>query len=398
MPFAAFPLVYRPSIPGRIVMLLLGLPLTALGVLMPFTLRGPISSFAVLLVIFILMALMGIFLVGQALVSKVILDKDTLALVSILGTRRIERRLIIGYRRSKNGLTFHTDAKSERGFQVPATYKYDETFNNWVNSLRNLQVDDDKIAADQVDKDDRYGPTVEDRRRKLAQLRRITAVSSFVGMGAFLWPMLYPHPVWLAIGFPIALPGVALLVVALSGGLITFYELDRVEAKKKAMLLGMVTAPGFGLALLLSSPSNGLPQWPHEFRPVIIAGVIGGAVLTYLMFAVSRPAKSNALLWVVTAPFMMLHVAASTAMLNGLADTAVPETHRFIVQAKHRTNGKNATFWLETVPASPGSGGAHMTLQVSSTLYFKEDVNGMVCQRLRPGAFHLAWQSVDDCN
>jgi hypothetical protein len=45
-----------------------------------------------------------------------------------------------------------------------------------------------------------------------------------------------------------------------------------------------------------------------------------------------------------------------------------------------------------------GSGGAHATLQVSSSLYFKEDVNGMVCQRLHPGAFHLAWQSVDDCN
>jgi len=137
-----------------------------------------------LFIVFALMALMGAFLVSQAMVSKVILDRDTVSLASIFGTKSIERRKISGYRRNKNGL----------------------------------------------------------------------------------------------------------------------------------------------------------PQWPDEFHSLIIAGVAGGAVLTYLMFAVSKSAKSNAWVWLITALFMMLHVAASMAMLDGLTETAsTPRAvQRLLPCATHR--------------------------------------------------------------
>jgi hypothetical protein len=394
---AVFPLVYRPTWVGRIVLLLVGLPLVALGVLMPFTLQTQAATVG-LYVIFIVMALVGIFFAGQALFSKVILDRDALSVASIFGTRRVDRRQVIGYRRSEGGLTFYTDAEAVRGFLVPASYTYDETFNKWVDSLRSVPINHNKAAVVQVDTDDRYGPTVEHRRRKLVQLRRITIGSTCVGVGAAMWAVAYPHPVWLAIGLPIALPCVALFIVVSSGGLITFHEFDKVEAQKKGLLAGMVTGPGFGLALVLSTPVYGLPQWPEAFQPVLLAGVIGGAVLTFLMFLTSKSIKSSVSAWLVMAGFMTLHVAASTAMLNGLADSAAPDTHRFVVQGKHHTNGRGATYWLETTPASPGNGVAHMSLEVSPVLYFKAQVDSTVCQRVHPGAFHWAWLSVDDCN
>ena len=393
---ATFPLVYRPTLAGRIALFLLGLPLTAMG-LLPFLIKETKSPSVSLFVILIVTALMGVFLIGQALVSKIIFDRETLSLVNIFSTKNIERRKISGYRRNKHTLVFYTGESGGRGFTVPTSYKYDETFNGWLSGLRNLNEEDEKSAAAQVDSDDRYGPTLEDRRRKLTQLRRITVGSSFVGFGSVLWAMLYPHPVWLAIGFPIVLPGIALLVVASSNGLITFYELDKVEAKKKGLLMGLLTAPTMALALTLTRPSNGMAQWPDEFGTLVVAGVIGGVVLTYLMSAVSKPAKSNAWVWVGTAPYMMLHVAASMAMLNGLTDTATPQTKRFIVQGKHHTTGKGATYWLETAPESSADDITHAALKVSPALYFKEQVNDTVCQRVHPGSFHLTWTSIDDC-
>lgn len=393
----AYPIVYRPSMATRAVLGLLTLLLLVPILLVLRTGIETVNVGAGMIMLFLL--LMFVVLVINTLASKIVFHRDRIERVNLLGSKSIAIRDILGYRRGNKGLIVLCSTASEgKGFQIPGAYAYDETFKAWLNGLRNLDDEDAKAAELQIEKDERYGVTPEDRRQKVAWLRRVSMLSALGMMAVMIWAIVYPRPGWLAAGLPIVLPWVAIAAVASSRGMLCFFELDKVEAKKKGNLSTVITMPALTMYFMLTMPGNGLPQLPQEWKVLIVPAVVGGLLISMLMLTVSKPVKSSAAVWLLTMPCMVLYSGETLAMMNGLLDIANPKFYHLVVQRKHNTTGKGATYWFETIGRSDEHYDGPTSLQVSPRLYRRERVNDTVCVSVHPGAFHWRWHSVESCN
>lgn len=102
---------------------------------------------------------------------------------------------------------------------LPTYALQDPRLRAWVDTLSDPGRDAFERARARIEADERLGPDVETRRRRLKRLRIVARSLGILGFAAGVWGWMYPDPYALLMAILIAVPLLAVGLAVASGGL-----------------------------------------------------------------------------------------------------------------------------------------------------------------------------------
>jgi hypothetical protein len=395
---SAYPRTYALSVAGKWMVSVLGSVLVLLSLsgaiffLPADESRNPAGA-AVLFVLCGAFALLGIYLLAVAVFYRVILQADTIQVFEIYRRRYLQRGEIEGRGHFSYGQgTSAWVLVPKPGFggkvKLSAFLKTDKDFRAWILSLPDLDLGK-KRAVER----ERTQAIASLKQRGFSELtiqrlRRIAGGLNLVVYGLGLASFLMRDPAHVLTWAMVALPWVAILLVAV------FEPYFRFGGPRNSPLpdLSLVLIIPGAFLTLHALQSIAPVGWE---RPLILT-VFGSAILVGVAFWCDPWLKQHRGTAVLLLTVCCAYGYGAGVEINALLDQSTPQTYRVIVSAKYEDRGKSTTYHLKLAPWGPNVGGQNLMVPYSQ--YAAVKPGDTVCMSLRSGALRVTWSELGRCD
>lgn len=387
-----YPRTYGISGGWKFFLLLFGLGLLGGGLFMVWKYCDDTSAkdaiaFAILGPLF---ALGGFYVIADTMLSKVVIYADAIELHDLWPMRRLERADIKGRKLQQGGeagstLVFVPNDAAKKKMKLPMIVRKDAEMEQWINTLPDLDAQDQAESLKEVMQDLGDSGTPEERLASLAaakkqakSLKVTTGIACAVG---YFLPGYIPIAVLLAI-----LPWWALALAARSPGL---YTLNDHKNDARAGVGIAFIMPGFILMLGMLMNYHLL-----DWTPVHAAAIAVALFMAFLASLVDKQLIRKKSIFLV-GPLMAAYGYGVLVTGNALADRSDPEKFETHVISKHYTSGKGAhpEVKIDSWGGHPGD-----EVPVNSLVYNTVNSGSLVCVYLHKGALGVPWYYVDLCH
>ncbi len=387
---ARYPRTYKPWLPLRIVVGLLGV-LVILGSTAKLATglvehSGPVSLQEASSALSALVGGAAAFIVTASLLrARVRLMATSLELRTLWTTRHVQRddildaelfgdRRIGGFRVNARTLAQTLSSSMPLGA--------DDAFRAWfaglpasasIESARNLQA----IAADP-----RLGATPDARLAAAASARRAVRPISWVVVGLLAWTAFYPHP---RMPLLVALAACPWLLAALCWRSNGLFSLAAHKNSGRGELIG---------AYLLAIVALGLRAMADvtlaRGSTVVLWSLVATGSMAALLFAACLDLRRSTFAGKLGHLTLLLAYACSALVLaNREFDAAPGAAQAVTVVARHITGSRTATRYLKLAPTPPDM--ASPEIEVSSDFYSRTQVGDRLCLVEHEGALGWHW-------
>ncbi len=389
----AYPRSYRMSAGWTVFMLLFGVAAVAGGAygawyfFQPGSARDPLSGL-VLAGVCALFLVFGLYVILWVLKGRVVLYPDRIEVYEALTRRTLSRDQILGRRsqqgRKSPGTIILVPREGLRNIKLALVYKMDEPFRRWIFSLPDLDAQDLKASREELLGPP--GPARAERKRALAQARRVAGIFMFAGFAAFVWGFTYPRPYSLVIAVLALMPWLAIFITARSHGMFRLNDEKNVAHPNVAMVFIM---PGFALAI------RAMDFHLLEWKPALALSVAAGAALWMAAAAADPRLRRKPAIPLITFLFCMAYGYGLSTEANALLDRSSATVYRTVVLRKRVSTGRSTHYRLTL--AAWGQQQTSSELSVPRSFYYSVLTGGPVCVMARPGALHVPWYVVSEC-
>lgn len=353
----------------------------------------------------LLIVLLIMFLINWAIWSyRIVLEQHQIAQHSVFAKRFLLRNDISGYRRhviqnrvgSKISVELLPQTGSSKPWLIPDRIAKDVTFRAWLDGIPNADSEAEQTMRLSIEQDTRLGSTPEERLAQVARQLRLGRIAGYGYLAAAIVVGIYPHPTALVFLIPALGPWLAILLLQLRGQDVTILESGSAIAMRKVNLMPLLSTPIFSYALYFRIHPGDLPGLPLHILPLVTLALAGGALLTTLIWLVSRkPPLTQATLATVFVA-LSLNSGGLAALSNGLFDTATAQDYRLQVIRQYQTHGRGASNHLVVSSADSGYNGSR-DFTVPYDLYRDTPAGQFICASIHPGALLMPWESVMPC-
>jgi len=336
-----------------------------------------------------LFLLLGIYLIGAVLTSRLILGPDFIEVKDFLSSKLLHRSDVAGFRilptQYISTLVFQPRAAERKKLKIPLYFRTDRAFGQWFIDIPNLDHEDlGQSMAELETVVARDSPGIDATEERIAGAYRTVKALNWVTGVATVWAWFYPNPYPLAMLAAGVLPLVAIVLLARSRGL---YQIEGRRNDARPSLAFAFIFPGCALAYRAIQDLHFL-----EWKPLILATVALAAILTVFL-AQSDPHFHNRGVAAISIFFLgSMYCYGAIAHFDVLADRSSPATYQTQVLGKRADNGRTTTYYLQVAPWGPRHHSDE--IEVPRALYAAITPGQPVFIRLYSGALRLPWFSV----
>jgi len=338
------------------------------------------------------LALVFLWLIVFELAYKVTLTENAIV-ASLCGWQRVLARAEIAGRREGRGyrgrrllMIVPTDSQA-KPIKLQPHLATDAAFEAWIAGLRDLDAEDFKASEARILAERSYGATPQERLARLMAARTLAKGLNAVALIVAAWCLVAPWPYLAAIGAAAVLPLLALIIVAVSDGLVRFTR-STTEAYAAVTL-----APVYGAAVLIWHV-----YWDFQLIDLSVAVRVGGVIgLILLALAVAEDRG-------LTRHMLRLGIAAIVAVAYGvsvvtLANVQLDHSPGRNFQSRiidSNVGHGNGTYLVKLAPW--GSRQSAAEVSVPETVFRRLAMPGsFACISVYDGALGIRWFSVDAC-
>jgi hypothetical protein len=390
----AYPRTYGFSVASKWTVSVLGMVLvsTSLAGAIFFSHEGRTPS-VVLFAVCGVFAVLGIYLLAAAGLYRVILEADSIQVFEIYRRRQLARRDIEGRSHNWNrqgppAWTLVPKPGAGGKIKLSTFLKTDKEFLTWIRSLADLDLGR-KRAVER----ERTQAIASLKQRGFSELtiqrlRRMASGLNFAVYGLGLASFLMRDPDHVLTWAMIALPWVAILLVAKFA---PYYRFGGPRNSPLPDLSLVLIIPG--LFLMLHS-LQGIA--PIGWQGPLLLTMSGSAILAGLAFCCDPWLKKHRGTTVLLLILCSGYGYGAGMQLNALLDRSTLETYRVIVVSKYVSHGRSTSYHLKLAPWGPNVGGQN--LMVSYSQYAEVRPGNTVCMLLQSGALGVAWSELGRCD
>jgi hypothetical protein len=393
----AYPRTYGLSVASKWMVCALGLVMACLSLaggvffLHPDSGRAPVGS-VILLALCGGFTLMGVYLLVVAVFYRVILQADSIQVFEIYRRRYLARGEIEGrghfaYGHGMSAWTLVPKPGFGGKIKLSSLLKTDKAFFAWIHSLPDLDLgkkqaaEQEKTKAIAALKERGFSQLI------IQRLRRVASGLNFVVYGLGLAGFFFRDPDHVLTWAMIALPWVAILLVA---HFAPFYRFGGPRNSPLPDLSLMLIIPGLFLTLRALQRIA-----PIGWEGLSWLTAFGSAILVGLAFWCDPWLKKHRGTTVLLLFLCCSYGYGAGMQVNALLDRSMPQTYRVIVTAKHVSHGKSSSYHLTLAPWGPEVSG--QDLMVAYSQYAAVKPGDAVCMLLRRGALGVAWSELGQC-
>lgn len=391
-----FPRTYQSSLGYRLGFISLGLVFSAaslLGVWFFATGRGAMAPGGAIFLTLLCLCffLLGAYAVLAMLKSKLILTADAIELHETFATKQLLRSQIAGWRvlptQYVSTLVFVPRDPHAKKIKFPLTFKLDEQFESWLETITNLDVQDQTESLTQMQAQLDPSLTEEQREVSLFNAYRFAKYLTWASGVAAVWGWFYPRPYLPVILILAALPPIAIYLGLRTKGV---YQFDGQRNDARPSLAVPVIVPGLILALRAIYDLSFL-RWQQLLSPIFLVTIVMTALI-----AAADP-KTGKQRWSYLAVLFIAagYAGGATAMADSLLDHSTPQVFQAEVLHKRISSGRSTTWYLQLAPWGPQDHPDEVS--VHSSLYNSVQPGQTVCIYLYPGALKIPWFQVARC-
>ena len=336
--------------------------------------------------------LLGAYLVLAMLKSKLILTADAIELRDTFATKHLLRSQIAGWRvlptQYVSTLVFLPRDPHAKKIKFPLTFKLDEQFESWLETITNLDVQDQTESLTQMQAQLDPSLTEEQREVTLFNAYRFAKYLTWASYVAAILGWFYPRPYSLVILVLAAIPPTAIYLGLSAKGV---YQFDGKRNDARPSLAVPVIMPGMILALRALYDLSFL-RWQQLLPPIFLVTL----VLTSLI--ASADPKTGKQRWAYLATLLIAvgYAGGVTAMADSLLDHSTPQILQAQVLHKRISTGRHTTWYLELAPWGPQDHPDEVS--VHRSLYNSVQPGQTVCIYLYPGTLKIPWFQVAHCS
>jgi hypothetical protein len=333
---------------------------------------------------------LGVFMLAQALRSRVVIDGTRIEVRTGFRERGADRSEIEGFRTisTRNGSYTQLRLKQGQGtISVPNSFDIDDSYRAWFEQITNLDNRDREQILREISEQADLGSTPEERLQALPTAKTwsifLTIVTGAAAAAAAFGPPALQPP---AAAFLVIVPIIAIWLLTRSPLL---YAVYRQKADPRAEL---------SFALMLSAFGLLIPNLGRHF--VDLEALLWVAIPVALIYLVAlylatrrsdaRPGTFIALIF-----FVGLYSFGLSAGADTLTDRGSPTIFRTVITGKHVSHGRSTSYYLELAPWGPVE--TTERVSVSSRLYGTNEIGDQVCIDLHPGSLRIPWFQVMNC-
>ena len=328
----------------------------------------------------------------DTLTSTLTLQSDRLQIQELWRVRSIRRediqtRQVLRPPNSPAVLVLQLKPPAARRIKLPILWQTDGAWESWFSKIPDVDAEAAKSFEAAVSADPELGATPEDRQRRLARARSIARMAVWANAALIGWTFLYPRPYGLVILLLVALPWIALWIVAREPGI---YGFNAPRNSARPDLTVLLISPGFllmGRALM----DVQILDWQRLlWWAVLVTICLAGAIVRALPAVREKPGPA-----LLTLLLLGAYGYGACALGNALLDRFPAASYTAQVYGKHVTGGRQKTPEIRLGPWGPRKAAADVT--VPWELYRGIRIGETVCVRVHPGALGVPWYRVARC-
>jgi hypothetical protein len=350
--------------------------------------KGPRDEF-MLVGLSALFLLLGIFLMGSVLTSRLILSADSIELKYLVSSKLFRRSDIAGFRILPTQyiptLVLQPKSAEQKKLKIPLYFRTDEAFAEWFIDIPNLDREElgrSMAEVEAVVARDTLG--IDATEERIASAYRTVKILNWAAGITAAWAWIYPNPYPLAMLAAGVLPLIAIVLLARSHGL---YQIEGRRNDARPSLAVAFIFPSCALAFRTIQDLHFL-----EWKPLLLATLALAALLT-IFLAQSDPHFHNRAVAAISLFFIgTMFSFGVIAQFDVLTDRSAPTTYQTHVLGKRADNGRTTSYFLRVEPWGPRRDSQE--IEVSSALYRAISPGQPVSIHLYSGALHLPWFSV----
>ncbi len=391
------PQIYKPSGGWQAFLLVISILLggfSAVGVWYFGTMHevSSVREAAWMVGICLVFLLLSCVLVALLFRSRVILKPDSVESRELFSTGRLLRAEILGYRLQQNprgpaSLVLVPRDSSRKKLKFATFYNFDATFWDWMESLSNLDQEDQLAAQREMLENPEIGATPQDRLEAIKKARRLATFLTVAASAVCAWGWFDPEPYWLVIALLMILPWLAVAITMRSG------RLFRIDAKKNdphpTVAIPFIV-PGTILMLRAVCDVNLL-----EWRTVTYISLLLAFALAATAIAADHSLKNQKGAMLTIILFTTFYGYGATLGANTIFDRSDTTIFSARILRKEVVSGRNTSYNLYLTPWGP----QRQTSEVSVSRRWYESLQpgDTICPALREGALHIRWYTVHPC-
>lgn len=393
-----FPKVYRVSpawktgISLLFGLLFLGAALAAwaFGVVAPET-RGSPQGLVLTFCLSALACGAAVYLI-DTLTSALVLQKDRLEIKELWRLRSIRRedirtRQVLRPPNSPAVLVLQLKPPDTRRIKLPILWKTDSAWESWFADIPDLDAEEAKSFEAAVSANPELGATPEDRQQRLARARSIARLAIWANAALAAWAFLYPRPYELVILVLVALPWIAVWIMAREPGL---YGFNAPRNSARPDLTVLLISPGLLLMLRAMADVQIIDWQPLLGWILLVTTCLLGTIVWALPAAREKPAGAA-----LTLLLLIAYGYGTSTLANALLDRSPAASYATQVHGKHVTGGRQRTPQMRLGPWGPRKAAADVT--VPWDLYRSTGIGDTVCVVVHAGALGVPWYRVVNC-
>jgi len=319
--------------------------------------------------------------------TLVIIDKHTLSVARLLGTRSALLEEIEGYRKGEKDTFFIVLKSGGRPLQLPQYLERRKELIGWFEEK--YEDVDQRIRAKETEdllENDQFGLSRDDRAARLATAKTIDRIATGAGIGLFCWAVFYPQPFETMMVTLLAAPAVAIFITWYYKGLM------RLEKKKSSPYPSMVMLMTMAIfsALLVIVLRYDLYGFGEHAWSLMLATTLGAVVIciTACRKAIAASDK-KALTYGVIVVMAGMYSYSLLVFSNCHYDRSVAHPYHVKVTGKRISSGKSTSYYLSLSPWGQYTDGNEVS--VSKSFYNQVATHDSVTVFLKKGQWGLPW-------
>ena len=334
----------------------------------------------------------GIFYVVDNLKSSIVLRPDRLEIHEIWRVQSILRddiqsRRVLHPPNSPAVLTLQLKGPPARRIKLTLMWIMDGAWMSWFEKIPDVDVEAAKSFEAAVSDNPELGANPEDRQRRLANARRLVRWALWANLGLYAWTFFYPRPYELLVVTLIALPWIAVWIMAQAPGL---YAFNAPRGSTQPDLTVMLLSPGL-LLMLRAILDVHMLDWQGPMLWTVLVTIALIAAVVWVLPAARKKPGGVALIGV----FLLAYGYGASALGNALLDRHPSTSYTAQVTGKHVTGGRNRTPELQLAAWGPKEAGSQVAAPWD--VYRSTGIGDTVCVQLHPGALGVPWYRVAKC-
>jgi len=340
----------------------------------------------------IMFVLLSSYLLALLFLSRVILTPDSIESRELFSGGKLLRQDILGRRLQENknspaSLVLVPRDSSTKRLEFATFYNFDETFWEWIDSLPDLDDEDERNAEQEIATNAEIGATPEDRLTAAKNAKRLASLITTVACGIGIWGWFYPRPYRLVMISLLLLPWLALAIVMRSGGL---FRIDSRPNDPHPTVAFVFLLPGCVLMLRAVTDVH-LLGW----KAAVCVSVLVGLALAGMAMIADPTLKTHRGSIVGILFLSLFYGYGAGVQANAIFDRSTERVFTAKVIRKGIVTGKRTTYKLYLAPW--GSQIRTDEVFVSQRWYDSLQPGDVVCPVLHDGALHIRWYTVHPC-